>query len=100
LTVEAEIQNPGGVLKPGQFATVRILEPRSEPAVLVPARAIQTDAGVSRLFVVKDGRAQQRLVQLGQNEGDLVEVKSGVSANEQIATSNLDQLSDGIAVRQ
>jgi multidrug efflux pump subunit AcrA (membrane-fusion protein) len=100
LTVEAEIQNPGGALKPGQFATVRILEPRSEPAVLVPARAIQTDAGVSRLFVVKDGRAQQRLVQLGQNEGDLVEVKSGVSANEQIATSNLDQLSDGIAVRQ
>jgi multidrug efflux pump subunit AcrA (membrane-fusion protein) len=100
LTVEAEIQNPGGALKPGQFATVRILEPRSEPAVLVPARAIQTDAGVSRLFVVKDGRAQQRLVQLGQTEGDLVEVKSGVSANEQIATSNLDQLSDGIAVRQ
>jgi multidrug efflux pump subunit AcrA (membrane-fusion protein) len=100
LTVEAEIENSGGVLKPGQFATVRVLESRSEPAVLVPARAVQTDAGVSRLFVVKDGHAQQRLVQLGQTEGDLVEVKSGVAANEQVATSGIDRLSDGVAVRQ
>jgi hypothetical protein len=68
--------------------------------VLVPSRAVQTDAGVNRVFVIKDGRAQQRLVQLGQTESDLVEIKSGVAEGEQVATSNLDQLSDGIAVRQ
>ncbi len=100
LTVEAEIENNSGVLKPGQFATVRILESRSQPAVLVPSRAIKTESGVSRVFVIKDGRAQQRLVQLGQTEGDLVEVKGGVSADEQVATSNIDQLSDGATVRQ
>ena len=100
LTVEAEIENPGGVLKPGQFATVRILEPRSELAVLVPSRAVQTESGVSRVFVIKDGHAQQRLVQLGQTEADLVEIKSGVAADEQVATSNIEKLSDGIAVRQ
>lgn len=100
LTVEAEIENRSGVLKPGQFATVRILQPRTEPAVLVPARSVRTEAGVSRLFVIKDGRAQQRLVQLGQTEGDLIEIKSGVAANEQVATSNVEQLSDGVAVRQ
>lgn len=100
LTVEAEIENSSGALKPGQFATVRILEPRSEPAILVPARAIHTDAGVSRVFVIKDGLAQQRLVQLGQTEGDLVEIKNGVAADEQVATSNVEQLSDGVAVRQ
>jgi len=43
LTVEAEIENGSGALKPGQFATVRILLPRSEPAVLVPARAVHTE---------------------------------------------------------
>jgi len=100
LTVEAEIQNPGGALKPGQFATVRILQARAEPAVLVPARAVHTEAGVSRLFVIKDGHAQQRIVQLGQTEGDLVEIKSGVVAEEQVATSNVEKLSDGLAVRQ
>lgn len=100
LTVEAEIENSSGALKPGQFATVRILQERAEPAVLVPARAVVTEAGVSRVYVIKDGHAEQRLVQTGQTDGDLIEVKSGVNADEQVATSNVEQLSDGIAVKQ
>ena len=100
MTVEAEIDNSGGALKPGQFATVRILQERAEPAVLVPSRAIVTEAGVSRLFVVKDGRVEQRLVQIGQTEGDLIEVKTGVAADELVATSGQERLSDGVAVTQ
>jgi hypothetical protein len=50
--------------------------------------------------VIKDGHAQQRLVQLGQTESDLVEIKIGVAADELVATSNVDQLSDGAAIRQ
>ena len=99
LTVEAEIDNSGGALKPGQFATVRILQPRPVPAVLVPARAVVTDAGVSRVYVIKDGHAEQRLVQLGVTEGDLIQLKSGVTADEKVATSNLEQLADGVPVR-
>ena len=100
LQVEAEIENSSGALKPGQFATVRILLPRTEPAILVPAKAVRTEAGVSRLFVLKDGKAEQRLVQLGQAEGDLVEIKTGLKTDEQVATSNVDQLSDGATVKQ
>ena len=100
LTVEAEIENGSGTLKPGQFATVRILQSRAAPATLVPARAVRTESGVSRVFVVKDGKAQERQVQLGQTEGDLVEIKSGVAENEIVATSNVEQLSDGMAVKQ
>ena len=100
MTVEAEIDNSSGALKPGQFATVRILQERAAPAVLIPARAVATEAGVSRVFVIKNGHAEQRLVQTGQTEGDLIEVKSGVAADEQVATSNLEQLSDGIAIKQ
>jgi RND family efflux transporter MFP subunit len=100
LTVEAEIENSSGALKPGQFATVRILQERADPAVLIPARAVVTEAGVSRAFVIKDGRAEQRVVQTGQTEGDLIEIKSGINADEQVATSSLEQLSDGVAVKQ
>jgi RND family efflux transporter MFP subunit len=100
LTVEAEVDNSGGALKPGQFASVRILQERAEPAVLVPARAVVSEAGVNRLFVIKDGHAEQRVVQLGQTEGDLVEIKNGVAADEQIATSGMERLSDGVAVKQ
>ena len=99
LTVEAEIENSSNALKPGQFATVRILQERADPAVLVPARAVINEAGVSRVYVIKNGHAEQRLVQTGQTEGDLIEIRSGVTADELIATSNLEQLSDGIAVK-
>jgi RND family efflux transporter MFP subunit len=100
LTVEAEVENSSGLLKPGQFATIRVQQTASQPAVLVPIRAVRTENNTSRLFVIKDGRAQERLVQLGQTEGDLVEVRSGVAADELVAASNVEQLSDGVAVRQ
>jgi multidrug efflux pump subunit AcrA (membrane-fusion protein) len=100
LTVEAEIDNRGGALKPGQFATVRILLPQNESAVLVPQRSLRTISGATYVFVIKNGHAEQRLVQAGQIEGDLVEIKSGITADEVVATSNVDQLSDGAGVRQ
>src|SRR6185503_2039520 len=75
LTVEAEIENSNNALKPGQFATVRILSERAEPAVLVPARAVINEAGVARVYVIKNGHAEQRLVQTGQTEGDLIEIR-------------------------
>ena len=100
LTVEAEIDNSTGALKPGQFATVRILQPRPVAAVLVPQRSVITETGVSRLFVIKDGHAEQRLVQIGQTEGDLVVIKNGVAVDEVVATSSLEQLSDGVPVKQ
>ena len=100
LTVEAEIENRNNTLKPGQFATVRILQERAEPAVLVPARAVINEAGVARVYVIKNGHAEQRLVQTGQTEGDLIEIRNGVAADELVATSGLEQLSDGIAVKQ
>ena len=100
LTVEADVENSSSELKPGQFATVRILLPKTEPAVLVPKAALRTISGSTYVFVIKNGHAEQRLVQTGQTEGDLIELKSGVAADELIAASNVDQLNDGIAVRQ
>jgi len=99
LTVEAEIENGNNALKPGQFATVRILQERAEPAVLIPARSVISEAGVNRVYVIKNGHAEQRLVQTGQTDGDLIEIRNGIAADEQVATSNLEQLTDGIAVK-
>src|SRR6266498_439488 len=100
LTVEAEIDNGSGALKPGQFGPVPILLPQTEAAVLVPQRALRTISGATYVFVIKNGHAEQRLIQPGQAEADLIEIKSGVAVDEIIASSNVDQLSDGVAVRQ
>jgi membrane fusion protein, multidrug efflux system len=100
LSVEADVENGSGELKPGQFATIRVLLPQKGTAVMVPQRALRTISGATYVFVIKNGFAQQRLIQSGQTEGDMVEIKSGISADEVIAINNVDQLSDGVAVRQ
>jgi RND family efflux transporter MFP subunit len=100
LIVEAEVDNSGGLLKPGQFATVRITQPKATLAVMVPVRAIRTEGDVNRIFVIKDGRAEERLVQIGQLENDYIEIKQGVAEQESVATSNLNVLYDGVVVRQ
>ena len=100
LIVEAEIENIGGLLKPGQFATVRITQSKPELAVMVPTSAVRTEGEINKIFVVKDGVANERLVKLGFLENDMIEVKQGIQENETIATSNLDKLGDGVIVRQ
>ena len=67
--------------------------------VLVPASAVRTEETTNHVFVLANGHVEDRLVQLGQRDGDLVEV-NGVKEGELVATSNLEQLKDGALVRQ
>jgi RND family efflux transporter MFP subunit len=98
LIVEAVVANADGALKPGTFATARIQQVTDTPGILAPAAAIRTVSGTSRVFVVAGGRVEERLVTTGQTVGDLVEITTGLKAGEQVATSNLTQLVDGVAV--
>ena len=100
LTVEAEVPNPGGLLKPGQFATVRITQSKPENAVMVPASAVKTEGDINKVFVVKDGAAREHIVQLGLLENGIIQIKTGVAEGDVVATSNLSALVDGVLVRQ
>ena len=100
LSVEAEVQNIDGLLKPGQFATVRITQSKPEPAVMIPVASVRTVGNTSSVFVVKDGAAREQFVQLGLLENDMIQVKQGVIEGDLVATSNLNTLTDGILVRQ
>jgi RND family efflux transporter MFP subunit len=100
LTVEAEVQNTEGLLKPGQFATVRITQSKPEPAVVIPVSAVKTVGDQNSVFVIQDGIAREQIVQLGLLEGDMIQVKRGVIDGQRVATTNLNQLTDGVFVRQ
>ena len=100
LTVEAEVENGNGLLKPGQFATVRITQSTPKPTVMIPTAAVKVDGETNKVFIIKDGRAQERIVKLGVLENDKIEVQQGVSENEQVAVSGLNQIYDGVSVRQ
>jgi RND family efflux transporter MFP subunit len=98
LIVEAVVANADGALRPGSFATAQIEQTTSAPGILAPASAVRTVSGTSRVFVVAGGRAEERLVTTGQAVGDLVEITTGLKAGEQVATTNLTQLVDGVGV--
>ncbi len=100
LTVEAEVQNVDGLLKPGQFATVRIRQSKPEPAVMVPVKSVRTVGETNSVFVVKDGAAREQFVQLGLLENDMIQIKKGIIEGDVVATSNLNLLTDGVFVRQ
>jgi membrane fusion protein (multidrug efflux system) len=100
LTVEAEVQNTEGLLKPGQFATVRVTQSKPEPAVMIPVKAVKTVGEINSVFVVKDGAAREQIVQLGLLENDMIQVKSGIIEGDSVVTSNPAGLTDGVFVRQ
>jgi RND family efflux transporter MFP subunit len=99
LTVEAVVPNPNGVLKPGFFATARVEQPAKTPGVVVPADAVQTSAGTSRVYVVNGDHVEERVVTIGEVLGEQIEITKGVKAGERVATNNLAQLVDGAKVR-
>src|SRR3954468_13756654 len=99
LTVEAVAANRDGRLKPGLFATASIQQPAGAPALLVPATAIETIAGTSRVYVIKANKVEERIVTLGGPVGQQIEVTSGLAKGEAIAVAPKRHLSDGLAVR-
>ena len=84
LMVEAEIPNPDGSLRPGGFARAEIVVLAGDTAVLIPASAIVTFAGIEKVVGVEDGKAVERKVRTGRRSGDRVEIVEGVKAGESV----------------
>ena len=100
LTVEAVAPNTDGRLKPGLFATALLQQTAPAPALLVPASAVETVAGTSRVYVVAGtDKVEERIVTVGEKVGDAIELTSGVKAAETVAANPRGKLSDGVRVQ-
>ena len=98
LLVEAEIPNDPPRLRPGSFARAEIVVESAVPALLIPAAAVVSFAGVDRVFTVDKDKAVERRIQLGRREGELVQVVKGLAAGDSIVTKP-GTLAPGQAVR-
>ncbi|MHB1668963.1 efflux RND transporter periplasmic adaptor subunit [Thiomonas sp.] len=71
----------------------------SSPQLRVPQAAVVDRAGMTGVFVVdRDGIAHFRLVRLGAQTGDEVEIQAGLSADDTIVTSNLGAVENGVKI--
>lgn len=98
LVVEAVTANPDKRLRPGMFATAR-LQVGEQRLPAVPSSAIRRDAGSPRVFVVVGDRLEERLVQLGESDGEFVAVIAGAKVGDAVVSAPGAQVRDGIKVR-
>jgi RND family efflux transporter MFP subunit len=84
LSVEAEVPNERGVMKPGAFARAEVVTEASQPVIRVPTAALVTFAGIEKLLVVRQGKIVEVRVQTGRRANDSVEIVSGLKPGEQV----------------
>lgn len=85
---------PDPRLRSGQFARISLTVEQAQ-TLTVPEEAVQSIGQIERVFVVKDGKAQLRIVRSGTKNGGHIEILSGLSADETVITEGNQTLLDG-----
>ncbi|RUO22436.1 efflux transporter periplasmic adaptor subunit [Aliidiomarina iranensis] len=103
IEVQASFANTNGKLLPGMFARVQLNTAEPREVIVVPRTAVQFNPFGNVVYVITGDsedalQVQQRLVQTGAVQGDLVEVTEGLELGERIATSGLLKLRNNASV--
>jgi len=99
LLVETEVANTSNALRPGAFARAEIIASSSQQALMVPAAAIVTFAGIDRVFTLQGGQAAEKRVRTGRHTEAGVEILEGISAGDRIVIEP-GNLTDGEKVAE
>ena len=89
----------GTPLRPGMFATVKIITDSHPNALFIPKRALLLESETDRVFVVTDSLAHQRDVKLGFSDGNRIEVLSGLKEGDWVVVIGQEGLQNGALVR-
>ncbi|WP_421026969.1 efflux RND transporter periplasmic adaptor subunit [Paraburkholderia sp. A1RO-5L] len=99
--IRAEVKNPTGSLRPGQFVRIKLLGADRANAVAVPQVAVQQGPRGAYVWTVdKDGKAQQRAVETGEWNGNDWVISSGLHAGDHVVIDNTLKLMPGAPVKE
>lgn len=94
--IRASVENPEGVLRPGQYVRARLQGATRPQAILVPQRAVQTGSKDKFVWVVdEESKAQQRPVVVGEWHGDDWFIFEGLNAGDQVIVDGTVMLRSG-----
>ncbi len=97
VTVEAVNPLPSAV-RPGGFVTIDVIRESRPGAVLLPRQAVLRELQSAHVFVVQNGIAAKRPVELGLEEGERIEVLAGVKPGERVIVAGQGSLKQGSPV--
>jgi len=104
--MQAELANPGEVLRPGMFVNVAVVLPEKRELVLIPATAVLYAAYSDSVFVVepaegngtKELKLRQQFVTLGERRGDFVAVAKGLVPGQTVVSTGVFKYRNGQSV--
>ena len=97
--VRIQVTDKEGLLRPGMFARVAIVYERKMDALQIPRTALLDGDGPPKVFIVQDGKAAERPVQLGLSNGAWIEVTSGLKDGDQVVVVGQGAVKPGAEVR-
>lgn len=95
--IEARLDNAGGRLRSGMFGEVTLVTGSRSGVVVVPKDAL-TDGSGPAVFVVENGKAVKREVEVGLEGESSLEIRKGVKAGDQVVVFGIYGLKDGSPV--
>jgi membrane fusion protein (multidrug efflux system) len=100
ILMEAAFPNPGGIVRPGQYARVRAAIDMKPNAILVPQRAVSELQGIYNVAVVGgDDTVEIRMVKPGARIGTLWVVDAGLKGGDRIVVEGLQKVRSGVKVK-
>jgi membrane fusion protein, multidrug efflux system len=106
--VQATLANPKGTLRPGMFVQAQVVLGASTPVIALPASAINYAPYGDSVFVIAEMKnpqgqpyrgVRQQVVKLGPARGDQVAVLTGLKAGDEVVTSGVFKLRNGVAIQ-
>lgn len=98
LVARALYPNKGGLLKPGQAASIEIVVDDIKNAIIIPSLSTVAEMGRDIAYVYKDGRAHQVVLQKGIRTASDIQIIEGLNIGDTLLVSGVMQLRDGIPV--
>lgn len=98
MLVEVDIPNPDGALKPGMFGRVAITAEVHRGALVAMAKALQVTEDGTFVFTTDGKVAHRHQVKLGYDDGERVEILSGLAATDPLVIDGQDLLGEGAPV--
>ncbi len=98
--IKVGVPNQSGNLRDGQFVSSRVLWGQRQNQAVVPASAIARQGKDQFVYVVqRNGEeliAKKQVVEVGRQQGDFVEVLSGIQPGMSVVSAGLQRLQDGL----
>ena len=101
LTTQVDVPNPDRTLRAGLYAYVTLKIPRTQPGVMIPAEAaVFNTKGLQVAVAGEDNRVTWRTIRVRRDFGRMLELESGLSADDRIVYSPPTDLRDGQAIER